>query len=170
MLNGRCQQICTNKVGSFSCSCTEGYELQMDNIRCQGELATPYKLIGCLENYQQPSMSGNVLNTIKRRFYAWDLLCEWSASLIKLIIVPQIIVPCIKVHKVLECISLLRGRFWWSNLHKFVKHINMSPYGMYLMEHGYYFLQWFLATIVTVIMCVSKTAYVWMKLKCAAAI
>ena len=59
MLNGRCQQICTNEVGSFSCSCTEGYELQMDNIRCQGELATPYKLIGYLENYQQPSMSGN---------------------------------------------------------------------------------------------------------------
>lgn len=30
--------MCNNVVGSYSCSCTEGYELQSDNITCMGEL------------------------------------------------------------------------------------------------------------------------------------
>ena len=36
-LNGGCQQICNNTVGSYFCSCTEGYQLQMDGTTCQGQ-------------------------------------------------------------------------------------------------------------------------------------
>ena len=29
-----CQQKCTNTNGSFTCSCVEGYELNIDNKTC----------------------------------------------------------------------------------------------------------------------------------------
>ncbi|KAN0047360.1 hypothetical protein ACTA71_001742 [Dictyostelium dimigraforme] len=29
-LNGGCSQVCTNSVGSFACSCNEGYQLNTD--------------------------------------------------------------------------------------------------------------------------------------------
>ena len=35
--NGGCQQICDNSIGSFSCSCDEGYELSENLLLCDGK-------------------------------------------------------------------------------------------------------------------------------------
>jgi hypothetical protein len=32
-----CQQICTNSIGSYSCSCNIGYRLASDNRHCSGK-------------------------------------------------------------------------------------------------------------------------------------
>ena len=35
--NGGCDQVCTNAIGSFNCSCNEGFSLNADGITCDGE-------------------------------------------------------------------------------------------------------------------------------------
>ena len=35
--NGGCEQICTNTVGSYYCSCMTGYLLRVDGRTCNGE-------------------------------------------------------------------------------------------------------------------------------------
>ena len=35
--NGGCDQICYNTVGSYTCSCGNGYRLQNDNHTCEGK-------------------------------------------------------------------------------------------------------------------------------------
>ena len=35
--NGGCNQICTNIIGSFVCSCNTGYELDSDQRTCVSE-------------------------------------------------------------------------------------------------------------------------------------
>ena len=35
--NGGCAQICTNTVGSFTCSCNTGYSLGADTRSCVGK-------------------------------------------------------------------------------------------------------------------------------------
>ena len=35
--NGGCSQECNNEIGSFNCSCFEGYYLLADNSTCNGE-------------------------------------------------------------------------------------------------------------------------------------
>ena len=35
--NGQCSQICTNSIGSFTCSCESGYLLNADNLTCTGK-------------------------------------------------------------------------------------------------------------------------------------
>ncbi len=35
--NGGCEQICTNTVGNFSCSCTIGYSLDSNLMNCSGK-------------------------------------------------------------------------------------------------------------------------------------
>ena len=37
-INGthNCSQICTNTDGSFTCGCNEGYELNIDDVTCNG--------------------------------------------------------------------------------------------------------------------------------------
>ena len=32
-----CEQICTNTVGSFRCSCNTGYTLAANNVDCEGK-------------------------------------------------------------------------------------------------------------------------------------
>ena len=34
--NGGCDQVCTNTVGSFNCSCNDGFSLNMDGATCDG--------------------------------------------------------------------------------------------------------------------------------------
>ena len=36
--NGDCDQICTNFAGSYTCSCQEGYVLNLDHQNCTGIL------------------------------------------------------------------------------------------------------------------------------------
>ena len=40
--NGNCNQICTNTVGSFLCSCTAGYMLNADGRTCGGTFTFSY--------------------------------------------------------------------------------------------------------------------------------
>ena len=37
--NGGCGQICTNSVGSFQCSCNQGFQLASDGFSCNGKCA-----------------------------------------------------------------------------------------------------------------------------------
>ena len=34
-----CDQLCTNTLGSFQCSCNSGYSLNVDGITCSGRIA-----------------------------------------------------------------------------------------------------------------------------------
>ena len=34
--NGGCDQVCTNTVGSFNCSCNSGFSPNTDGIACDG--------------------------------------------------------------------------------------------------------------------------------------
>ena len=36
--NGNCSQICTNEMGSYTCSCISGYALNADKSACNGML------------------------------------------------------------------------------------------------------------------------------------
>lgn len=36
--NGNCTQLCTNTIGSYSCSCANGYLMQADGRTCIGKL------------------------------------------------------------------------------------------------------------------------------------
>ena len=35
--NGNCDQVCTNTVGSFNCSCNGGFTLNADGATCDGQ-------------------------------------------------------------------------------------------------------------------------------------
>ena len=35
--NGGCEHNCTNTIGSFSCSCDTGYQLDENGLNCTGE-------------------------------------------------------------------------------------------------------------------------------------
>ena len=35
--NGGCNQVCTNTIGSFECSCNTGYELSANPLICVGK-------------------------------------------------------------------------------------------------------------------------------------
>ena len=39
-INGGCEQICTNAIGSFACSCTVGYLLDGNGYNCTGKSFT----------------------------------------------------------------------------------------------------------------------------------
>ena len=36
--NGGCEQTCVNNVGTYNCHCRHGYNLNLDNHTCKGEL------------------------------------------------------------------------------------------------------------------------------------
>ena len=38
-INGGCEQICTNAIGSFACSCGPGYLLDVNGFNCTGTLS-----------------------------------------------------------------------------------------------------------------------------------
>ena len=35
---GNCSQVCTNTIGSYSCSCMAGYDLNVENETCIGNV------------------------------------------------------------------------------------------------------------------------------------
>ena len=37
--NGGCEQICSNTIGSFACSCDVGYRLDSNGLNCSGKFA-----------------------------------------------------------------------------------------------------------------------------------
>ena len=45
--NGGCSDICTNMIGSFSCSCHEGFVLDNDGLTCQGKVIL-LKIFKCI--------------------------------------------------------------------------------------------------------------------------
>ena len=40
--NGGCEQVCTNTVGSFECSCNQGFSLSSDGANCNGKKISIY--------------------------------------------------------------------------------------------------------------------------------
>ena len=36
--NGGCEQVCTNTVGSFECSCNPGFNVSSDGANCIGKM------------------------------------------------------------------------------------------------------------------------------------
>ena len=36
--NGGCEQLCTNTIGSFFCTCQSGYSLQPNGVNCSGKI------------------------------------------------------------------------------------------------------------------------------------
>ena len=42
ILKGGCEHICTNRNGSFDCSCLPGYVLNNDSLSCTGMLQLKY--------------------------------------------------------------------------------------------------------------------------------
>ena len=40
-----CSQLCINTIGSFTCDCDDGYELDTDDVTCNGM----YKMCICLQ-------------------------------------------------------------------------------------------------------------------------
>ena len=50
--NGGCAHNCSNTDGSFSCMCSEGYELDEDGQKCNG---MHYRPIGSSPRVERPS-------------------------------------------------------------------------------------------------------------------
>ena len=57
-MNGGCEQICTNAIGSFACSCTIGYQLDENGFNCTGTLI--YSTKCCFAVYNVLSMYADV--------------------------------------------------------------------------------------------------------------
>ena len=53
--NGGCEQLCTNTIGNFNCSCTDGYNLILGSF-CAGKIE---KIIPKYNLFVQISMSVN---------------------------------------------------------------------------------------------------------------
>ena len=39
-MDSDCEQICNNTVGSYTCSCNNGYSLNSDGRNCSGKITT----------------------------------------------------------------------------------------------------------------------------------
>ena len=49
--NGGCSELCANTIGSFVCSCQQGFVLQSDGFTCQGiDYSEMTQLHVCLYN------------------------------------------------------------------------------------------------------------------------
>ena len=57
-MNGGCEQICTNAIGSFACSCIIGYQLDENGFNCTGTLI--YSTKCCFAVYNVLSMYADV--------------------------------------------------------------------------------------------------------------
>ena len=40
--NGGCEQMCSNTIGSFYCTCESGYQLDEDGMNCSGKIYTDF--------------------------------------------------------------------------------------------------------------------------------
>ncbi len=71
--NGGCEQICTNTVGSFSCSCNSGYTLAGDGSSCeQDTLQCGGALTADSGSFQTPNWP---------QTYPINMECEWTIKL-----------------------------------------------------------------------------------------
>ena len=43
--NGGCEHECTNLIGSFVCSCNDGYELDTNSFNCTSKRSDNYELV-----------------------------------------------------------------------------------------------------------------------------
>ena len=46
--NDGCTQVCENIIGSYQCSCWDGYELNDDNYMCTGQCSCSYCISVCM--------------------------------------------------------------------------------------------------------------------------
>ncbi len=50
MLTVSCEHDCYNNIGSFSCDCKSGYQLNSDGVTCQGIITISINLAGSIDN------------------------------------------------------------------------------------------------------------------------
>ncbi|XP_015214111.2 low-density lipoprotein receptor-related protein 1B isoform X2 [Lepisosteus oculatus] len=66
---GICSQTCTNSYGSYECSCTDGYLLQLDRKSCKAKIEPndrpPVLLIANSENIAIASLTGNTVPDLR---------------------------------------------------------------------------------------------------------
>ena len=56
---GYCNHYCNNSVGSFTCSCQEGFALEDDDRTCVGKCIITNKSVGYVYNYSKSQIAGN---------------------------------------------------------------------------------------------------------------
>ena len=56
-INGGCEQICTNAIGSFACSCGTGYLLDGNGFNCTGMYVTTLSLASMMLFFTQLLMT-----------------------------------------------------------------------------------------------------------------
>ena len=56
-INGGCEQICTNAIGSFACSCGTGYLLNGNGFNCSGTYVTTLSLASMMLFFTQLLMT-----------------------------------------------------------------------------------------------------------------
>ncbi len=91
---GPCDQICTNKNGSFACSCQSGYELQKDKKTCVDIDECKMKLCAhtcvnypgnytceCLDGYKKTG--AHTCEDIGNLYHLLDVIIELSLRLIR---------------------------------------------------------------------------------------
>ena len=64
--NGGCEQVCTNSVGSFQCSCNYGFFLEPNNFNCSGMFYYDIVSLHCLHVLTGSSVPNH---PYKRHFY-----------------------------------------------------------------------------------------------------
>jgi len=73
--NGGCDSYCKNTMGSFICSCSDGYSLTSDYLSCAGMLCltdcfTPKRWVGCLQ--------AQVIQSVFKNIHCYTK-CDWSS-------------------------------------------------------------------------------------------
>ncbi|XP_066264280.1 uncharacterized protein [Branchiostoma lanceolatum] len=61
--NGGCAQICANTIGSFQCSCEDGFSLNSDGFTCDAILA---EALSPLQQQPQPPAAGGILPELQQ--------------------------------------------------------------------------------------------------------
>lgn len=98
-----CQQQCENTEGSYTCSCTEGFTLNIDSRSCVGKLLHTI-IILCFNNYDVHTSSQMLMNAqcsvhvLKPALTPWDpssvpvgqdLSCKMTHPLVKVILIQK---------------------------------------------------------------------------------
>lgn len=75
---GNCSQVCTNTIGSYSCSCIAGYALNANNRTCIGNLIVKYEYKSFLlfsDINECAKNNGNCVQTCTNTFGSFSCSC-----------------------------------------------------------------------------------------------
>lgn len=98
-----CTQTCTNSIGSYTCSCNEGYHLDSNGYNCLGQSFVLYRTHHWIIVVLYNSCTWNY-----RDFK--DILISLQPHYIALLLLPQILMSVRAVlHSVTKCVSILKA-------------------------------------------------------------